>query len=103
MPAGKVEKGESLADAMMRELWEETGNKIHERDLRYFDNVYVSHPEHEFVYHMFSLLLKEKPDIIIDPKEHQAFVWISPQQALSSLPLVSDLDECIKRFYRIPT
>jgi len=101
VPAGKVERGEMLISAMVREIEEETGYKTQRNDISYFDTVYVEHPEGQFVYHMFSLSLQRKPDIIINPQEHQAFVWISPLAALS-LPLVADLDECIKRFYEIP-
>ncbi|OGG59756.1 hypothetical protein A2765_04170 [Candidatus Kaiserbacteria bacterium RIFCSPHIGHO2_01_FULL_56_24] len=98
LPAGKRDGEESLLHAMQRELREETGIRVLESELRYFDHVSVRHDEHDFRYHMFSLSFDEALEIQLSESEHQAFRWVTPNETLS-MPLVHDQDECIRMFF----
>ncbi len=98
VPAGKIDEGETILEAMVREMREETGLKILPGNLTYFNKVFVKFPEYDFVYHMFSMPLREKPEIKINKDEHKDFTWTSPKNALS-MNLMRDLDSCIKLFY----
>jgi len=99
VPAGKVEKGELLHGAMTREIAEETGLYMPLHNLQYFKKVYVMHPEHNFVYHMFHadapVSFKE---VVINNYEHKGFRWAFPNETVK-MNLVMDLDQCIEMFY----
>ena len=102
VPAGKIEAGETPLQAIIRELKEETSYIVaEEKKLLYFGKVYVRHPEHDFVYHIFHLPLGDKPKIILDPKEHQNFQWVTPKESLK-IDMVTDQDTCVKLFYKLP-
>ena len=98
VPAGKMEKGEKLVDAMIREAREETGLTIKPSELEYLEKVFVRYPGYDFVYHMFRMKLEAKHSVVLSSKEHQAFCWVTPKQALK-MNLVNDLDACIKMSY----
>ena len=100
LPAGKVDPGESIHQAMSRELKEETGLDISEESLEHIGTVFVRNDGHDIGYHMFITRFSTQPEIIINPKEHQAYIWASPIEALE-LNLIHDLDECIKTYYRV--
>ena len=99
-PGGKLDPGENIFQAMVRELREETSLLVDEKDLSHYKKVYVRYPDFDFIYHMFSLVFKEKPTIKLDHSEHQNFKWVSPIEALE-MDLVLDEDACIKLFYDI--
>lgn len=100
VPAGKVDAGEDLHSAMLRELQEETGI-IPVHNLDYFAATYVRYPEYDYVYHMYFVTLEQKPDVAIDTKDHVDFQWITPEEALT-INLIEDEDTCIKLFYNLP-
>jgi 8-oxo-dGTP diphosphatase len=97
-PAGKVDPGETISQAMKREIEEETGLHIEKSELRYFETYYVRNAGHDFLYHMFSTDFSGLPEVTINPPEHQDFRWVTPDEALM-LDYIHDLDECIKVFY----
>lgn len=98
IPSGKIDQGESPLSTICREIGEETGLMIPETELRFFSTVYVKHWEYDLVYHMFHVKLAEKPVIKISEGEHKDVMWALPEVALD-LPLIHDLDSCIKLFF----
>lgn len=100
MPAGKVDEGENINEAVIREVQEETGQKIAEEKLNYIGKVYVKYPDYDFIYHMYRTVLTEPPVITLSQREHKAYQWETPIKALD-LKLVRDLYECIKMSYSI--
>ncbi len=98
--AGKLDAGESPKQAMVRELREETGVEVAEEKLEYFTSLFVRHGGYDLVYHMFRTMLDTLPEIKIEPYEHQAFTWVTPEESLK-INLVDDLDECIKMYYGV--
>ena len=99
LPAGKIDAEEDKITAMLREIKEETGIIKQAADLEFLDTVYVKYPEYHFIYHMFKIELKNRPEIKLNDNEHKAYKWASPSDVLQ-LPLVRDLDSCIKISYK---
>lgn len=98
--AGKVKEGEGLLDALVREVEEEIGLKIPKDKYKYFDKYYVRHPGYDFKYHVYHLLLKDKPILNINLEENKDHQWIKPSDALN-INLIQDEDSSIKWFFNI--
>jgi len=97
VPAGKVNEGETIQQAMEREGREET--QIHLENAIYVDKVYVRYPDYDFIYHMFHKKFVTQPKVTIHSNEHKAYRRETPKQALK-MDLIQDLDQCIKLFYK---
>lgn len=100
VPAGKLDNGEVISKAILREIFEETGIKLSHEEINYFDRVFVRYPTYDFVYHIFYAKFEKNPEISIDTREHKNFKWVTPKEALK-MPLIQDLDNCIKLFYKM--
>lgn len=99
VPAGKVDPGEELLQAMNRELREETGIRLESTHFNFFNKIFVRHGDYDFVYHMYHVNLSNIPEVRLSESEHQRYTWVNPSEALN-MNLVDDLDECIKMFYK---
>ena len=100
VPAGKVEQGESLDQAICRELEEETGYKILSGLPKSTHTLFVRYPEYDFFYHMYQFSLDQDYSVQIDQRAHKEFRWVSPEEALK-MNLIMDLDSCVELFYNI--
>ena len=99
VPGGKVEKGETADQAVLREVLEETGIDLAGKPLKYFGKVYVRYPEIDFHYHMYGHDFDElKKQVVINPDEHSEHRWFTLAEALE-LPLIRGEDECIYLVY----
>lgn len=101
VPAGKIEENETPEQAVLREIFEETGIKADNSRMKYFGRVFVRYSDYDFVYHIFHYAMPEKTSIKINSSEHTESLWASSNEALD-LQLVQDLDACIRLFYSLP-
>lgn len=99
-PAGKINKSESAGQAVIRELWEESGIKADDNCVKYFNKYYVRYPEYDFVFHVFHLYCESLPKVRIRKEEHKSHLWLSPVEALK-MELIRDQDEVIRIFFKI--
>jgi len=97
IPAGKVNAGETPLIAIRRELKEETGLIVLEKDFKYLGMVYVRYPEFDFTFYMYKTIIAKEVKILINKGEHKDFVWANSVEA-NQLNLMEDLEECIQQF-----
>ena len=100
VPAGKVDKNESKENAILRELFEETGIKLSNKDIKFYKTKFVKYKDYHFVYHIYHCKLNYMPEIKINNEEHKEFLWETPYNSLK-LNLIEDGDHCIKDYYKI--
>jgi len=101
-PAGKVDSEEDAEQAVIREVFEETGLHLKPEKIIFIERAYVRYPDFDFVYDIFKYIIHsfEKPKIILQAREHVAYKWIYVEEALKE-DLVYDEDYCIKKAYKI--
>lgn len=98
--AARVDPIEGLRNSMIKKLKESTSLTIHRDKLAYFDKVYIRLEEFDLIYHMFSISVDNKSDVVINDSEHQEYLWTTPKNALN-LPLSEDERDCIKLFFHL--
>ena len=99
-PSGKVERGESPIKAMFRELEEETG--IEASSLCALGKCYVVYPRLQFTYHMYwnnNIPPMSVPGIRLNPREHVAYRFDTPENIIAASDNMLDVDACIQKFY----
>jgi len=101
-PAGKIDSGETPTEAVIREVFEETGLHFHSEKIVFIKRTYVRYNDFDFVYDIFKYIIhaKERPQLILRPREHVAYKWLTVEEALKE-DLVYDEDYCIKAAYKI--
>lgn len=96
-PTGKVESGEARESALRRELREETGWDWETERITFCETLYVRHPELDFVYHLFSARVPDRPMPKLNRREHTNFAWLDLATARLHA-LVPDMDAVLERF-----
>ena len=74
-PGGKLERGESFYDAIIRELEEELGIKVKSKDLSIIDNVSHSYELNSIV--IMAVFCMRKWTGIVKAKENQQIQWLA--------------------------
>jgi 8-oxo-dGTP pyrophosphatase MutT (NUDIX family) len=100
VPAGKLEKGETSGQAVIREVEEETGISLDRDSLRAARTLFIRYPDFDFVYHMFGQELPEQPTVCLSD-EHQDYSWLPIDEVLS-LPLMAGAGEALQEFLHSP-
>lgn len=102
-PSGKVDSSDSdTKDAMMRELFEETGIQVIKKQLEDVATFYVTNDimKRNYIYHNYKLTFDELPEVKLNPTEHVAFAWVREEEAFKTKLMVEE-DKCLEYFYGI--
>jgi 8-oxo-dGTP pyrophosphatase MutT (NUDIX family) len=100
MVAGKVDEGESLEQALAREVAEEIDLHVKPEEFKFHESYFVRYPGYDYLYHVFHLSLLARPVIRLNKEEHKELQWVEPREALK-LKLIQYEDVCIKSFYNL--
>lgn len=97
LPSGKVDGSETYVEAMVRELYEETGIHIVEDDYAFMSSLPLLHHGVNVYYHLFYTKLEDYLEVKLNPKEHDRYDWLHPDD-VESIKMIEDLDECFRIF-----
>lgn len=101
IPAGKVEKDEDDREAVLREVLEETGIKlVNDSSLELLGELPIEYPNLTVVFPVFGVKLESQPDVLLSPREHIDFAWMSAESILELPNLMQDVDIIIEKFGR---
>lgn len=96
IPAGKVEQGESIREAVIRETFEETRIILKEKQLKFVGKLFVRKPGIDYVYHIYHFKPVHFPDVILND-EHQEYRWLSMGEVVN-FPVMSGGLEALYHF-----
>lgn len=100
VPAGKIDQGEDVLEAMSRELFEETGLQIVAERFKEPLKTFVKYPSKDFIYYITEVSSETLPEIKLSNDEHKGFEWLTLEQALKR-KLIPGEDECIQYYYNL--
>ena len=90
LPKGHIEKGESVREAALRELYEETGIKEEEikihPEFRETNKYYFKHKGETIFKIVIYFLASTKKETITVSHEHSGFKWADFDQAMKLMP-----------------
>lgn len=101
IPGGKLKNGETVTEAAIREIREETGYVFNPEQLEYLHKIYIRFESYQadFVCHLMkSAALVEPNAVQLSWDEHCLFKWVTPEEALK-MNLMPTQAECIKLVY----
>jgi len=104
-PAGHLEANETLIEAAVRELWEETGVQAQPQSLLKIHQ-WVARDNTPFLRFAFAIDLPEKPATQPQDSDIDRCLWLSAEQILSAnnlrSPLVAESLRCYQQGPRYP-
>jgi 8-oxo-dGTP pyrophosphatase MutT (NUDIX family)/RimJ/RimL family protein N-acetyltransferase len=94
--AGKLEKGETALEAIVRELHEEAHIDVNPEELTSLGKLYLRHHDLDYIYHLFTKEFAVKPSVKLND-EHIDFGWFTLSEMLD-LPLIGGGGEAMLHF-----
>jgi 8-oxo-dGTP diphosphatase len=99
IPGGKIDKGETPLEAIIREVQEESGIMLKPSEVQPLNSYYIRYSDCDYLYHTFKAKVDNKAEVLIQPKEAKAFKWVTVKEALK-LNLIEDEDYCMIDAYK---
>lgn len=99
VPGGKINIGETPEEAILRELQEETQIKLSRCALQYFGCYYARSSICDYKLHIYQTRMTRFPPVILDPKEHSSYKWVSLND-FKRMPLLELQSDAFDIVYR---
>ncbi|MET1033252.1 MAG: NUDIX hydrolase [Candidatus Saccharimonadales bacterium] len=96
LPSGKVEANESDIDAVLREVFEETGYRAKSSELEHIgDFNFVSSSNVPYVYPTYRIRLANPHKVELEQVAHSEYAWVSPEECYSKTDLIPAFHELL--------
>jgi len=97
LPGGKADPGETDKQAIVRELYEETGYRATESELEYLGAFPFTSPRNEdYIYATFSVKLDGPHAVALEESAHADFKWVTVEQADARDDLIYGLHDLFR-------
>lgn len=98
LPSGKVELDEKDDDAMVRELYEETGYKAEHSELEKLSEDEFTSPTSgkTFTFVTYRIKLEDPHQIVLEDSAHAEYKWVSAEEAYAMPDLIYGLADLLK-------
>ena len=99
VPGGKVDKGESMAETVRREVKEETG--LNAKEIEFFNAKDGGNPddfERDTHFIFLNFICNATGEVELDEREAVEYTWIKPQEALEELELNDSTRDFIQNY-----
>lgn len=100
LPAGRPEGSEKDIETAVREVYEETGYRVKPEQLEYVTTFDWHFPDVNVVFPTYRLRLLQQFEVRINPEEHSAYQWMSPQELHARKDLVHGFHDLLEKVYR---
>ncbi len=94
--AGKVEKGEKDVQSMLKEIFEETGYQAKEQELEFLGERHWHFEDKTVEFVTYKIKLKQKIEIKLYRKEHQGFLWVTPEECYARKDLIHGFHDLLE-------
>lgn len=97
VPAGKLEKGETAKETLIREVYEEVGIEICYSGIQQMGQLFMRLPSMDYIFHLFLVTLAQYPLLTLALAEHEKWQWVTVEEALQ-LPLIKGGKEALSYY-----
>jgi len=87
LPGGKLEKGETFKEGVIREVYEEVGLSLTPSLTTDLGKLYIQRHDAEFIMHLFSFSYDVLPKVVLNLNEHTEAKWVTYEEA-KKMPLI---------------
>lgn len=101
LPAGGINPNETNLDAAVRELYEETEYHARPEELEFIGIFDWKFPKIVIHFFTYKLKLNSKFDVKVNPKEHQGYKWITPENCYKKDDLIHGFHDLLEKVYNI--
>lgn len=99
LAAGRLEEGEDPLKTAVREIAEETGYEAAGTDLEDLGESEWELPAYTVRFHAYRLRLRAPIEVRLDPEEHEAYDWKTPEEILRLEKPIPGLCELVRKAY----
>ncbi len=97
LPAGKVEPGENDAEAILREVYEETGYRGNAQELGHLGDFEFTEGDSKYTFATYLIKLAQPHSVILESNAHSDFKWVTAEECYAIPNLIDDFHDLLKK------